>query len=179
MTGKHYNLYLTAFRALSDICFNYGMKLRPRIIMMDFEKGMRNAVLKVFPTAKLLGCFFHYAKCLWFWASKHGLRTKNNIDQTKRIILLMKILPHLSKENKLELLKEIKILFKENPFADFLKYWEKNWFDFDIDPTEDIEGNDKLVRTNNIVEVYNRMKFKIGVNHPRSSFGKKQKINMF
>ena len=39
---------------------------------------------------------------------------------------------------------------------------------FEINIGDDIEGNGRLVRTNNISELYNnRMKYKINIMHPR------------
>lgn len=34
----------------------------PQFVMTDFEPAMRNAAQVIWPTAHLLGCFFHYAQ---------------------------------------------------------------------------------------------------------------------
>jgi len=149
---------------------NYGIRLRPQFLMMDFEKSMRTAALKVFPFAKLLGCFFHYSQCLWKWAATKGLRAKDHLTETKKLILLMKIIPHLQLEKRKILFDEIKTKFPQHFFRDFLKYWEKNWLSYEIDMENNIEENERLVRTNNIVEIYNnRVRSKINVKHPRMS----------
>jgi len=33
--------------------------------MLDFEKGLQNAIHKIFGGVKISGCYFHYAQILW------------------------------------------------------------------------------------------------------------------
>lgn len=37
-------------------------ELDPPVITSDFELSMRKSIRQIFPDAKLLGCYFHYAQ---------------------------------------------------------------------------------------------------------------------
>jgi len=84
---------------------------------------------------------------------------------TRKIIVFFKIFPHLNEEDRVNLLKEIKEVFKnkDKGYKDFIKYYEKNWLNYTID-FDEIESKGRLVRTNNICERYNeRLIRKIGI----------------
>jgi hypothetical protein len=38
--------------------------LNPRSVMVDFEIGAHNALLRVFPQTEIKGCFFHLSQCV-------------------------------------------------------------------------------------------------------------------
>lgn len=59
MNSKSEVTYKAIFRHLSNGCLQ---NVAVGIIMADFERGLRNAILETFPNADLRGCFFHYAK---------------------------------------------------------------------------------------------------------------------
>lgn len=172
MTGKHENIYTAAFSALNSICKGYKLSINPKHIMTDFERALRNALEWTYPESELMGCYFHFCRCLWFYAAKHGLKSSSNIITTRKIISLLKILPHLEEIERKEVFKEIKDSFKTSGkiFKDFIEYYEKNWLTKYSIPFESIESDDRLVRTNNICEQYNRrLTQKIHIKHPRLS----------
>jgi len=107
MTGKHENIYTAAFSALNSICKGYKLSINPKHIMTDFERALRNALEWTYPESELMGCYFHFCRCLWFYAAKHGLKSSSNIITTRKIISLLKILPHLEEIERKEVFKEI------------------------------------------------------------------------
>ena len=172
MTSKHENCYITAFSALNSVCKGLKLSINPKHIMTDFERSLRNALEWIYPDAELLGCYFHYCRCLWFYAAKHGLKLPSRIITTRKIISLLKILPHLDDNERKEIFQEITESFKssEKVFKDFLEYYKKNWLTKYSINFESIENNDRLIRTNNICEQYNRrLSQKIQIKHPRLS----------
>lgn len=92
---KSENIYFAAFSALKQICQSLSLELKPRVIMADFEKGMRKALNQIFIHSKLLGCFFHYSQAIWRKASKLSLRSEVYLGKTKILICFLKILIHL------------------------------------------------------------------------------------
>lgn len=40
-------------------------RLKPRVILTDFEKAALNAFHLIFPDAVQRGCFFHFSQCIW------------------------------------------------------------------------------------------------------------------
>ena len=38
----------------------------------EYEKALENALAKVFPSQKRIGCFFHYTQSLVRWLKTHG-----------------------------------------------------------------------------------------------------------
>lgn len=74
-------------------------------VMADFEKAMRNAILDVISHAKLMGCWFHYCKCITTKISDLKLMKlyKRKDDRTfykfMRGFLMLALLPkHLIKD---------------------------------------------------------------------------------
>ena len=169
MNGKHERLYGAVFSSLVSVCKGYNIHLKPLKVMSDFELALRNAIQEVFPSVELMGCFFHYCQCLWMHASKLGLRAPSRIQTTKKLLVLLKVLPHLEQKDREEIFAEIKIIYKpkEKPFQEFISYYQKYWLDYSI-KFEEFESEDRFVRTNNVCEQYNRrLKQKIQMKHPR------------
>ena len=44
---------------------NMDIKKIPKYFMVDFEKGLQNAIKKNFKDVQVDGCFFHFSKLLW------------------------------------------------------------------------------------------------------------------
>ena len=56
------------FKILKD---NLGID--PQILNIDFESGMISAIEKIFPSATIAGCFFHFAQNMWKHFAANGL----------------------------------------------------------------------------------------------------------
>lgn len=61
MTRKSQLTYEAVFKHLKQLVPGW----QPEVIMTDFELPCRNAARTVWPTATLVGCFFHYAQALF------------------------------------------------------------------------------------------------------------------
>lgn len=59
MSSKSETVYRATFQHLAAGCLQ---NVVVGVVMADFERGLRNAILGVFPNADLRGSFFHYAK---------------------------------------------------------------------------------------------------------------------
>lgn len=60
MTNKTTKAYSEVFKYIDKNIF----KLKPNLIMTDFEKGMRKAINRFFTKVKLHGCWFHYDQAI-------------------------------------------------------------------------------------------------------------------
>ncbi len=65
LTGKTTNLYKRVVEELKEEAFRHKIVLNPSHIMTDYEKAAMNSFEFHFPGAKIHGCFFHFAQCLW------------------------------------------------------------------------------------------------------------------
>ena len=69
-------IYYMFFKMLSDVVTNFGeFEWKLQYITLDFEAGLINAVQKVFPEVRLIGCLFHLKQALWREAQQLGLTT--------------------------------------------------------------------------------------------------------
>ena len=59
---------------LKEEAQNGGLQLHPEKIVTDFELGVIQAVELQFPMAKVQGCFYHYAQCIWRKVQNLGLQ---------------------------------------------------------------------------------------------------------
>ncbi len=44
---------------------NHGLHISPEEIMTDFELALVQSLELEFPGARIHGCYFHFAQCLW------------------------------------------------------------------------------------------------------------------
>lgn len=61
LTGKKEELYESLFTKIKKLCPN----LRPKRILVDFEKAIHNAVEKIWTESKIFGCRFHLGQS-WY-----------------------------------------------------------------------------------------------------------------
>lgn len=59
MEGRTVENYIDVLKKVIDV-----VKISPDIIMTDFEKAERNALQTIFPSAQVIGCFFHYSQVI-------------------------------------------------------------------------------------------------------------------
>lgn len=79
MTGKSEYLYSKVFSALVALGDRIGRPLTPRVIISDFESGIRKALFRNFPAARHTTCLFHLCHSL----NKH-LTDKGYMGRYKR-----------------------------------------------------------------------------------------------
>jgi hypothetical protein len=61
------------WKFITDYCTERNVVLSPRIIHIDFEKAMHNAVLSTFPNTSIMCCRFHLSQNVWKKIQSLGL----------------------------------------------------------------------------------------------------------
>ena len=74
LTNKTQELYLEAFNKLYEVLESYS----PDVIMVDFGRGLRNALSQTFPSVSIDGCAFHFAQAVIRWLNENGLKNAYN-----------------------------------------------------------------------------------------------------
>lgn len=59
MEGRTAQSYVDVLREVTNV-----IKISPDTVISDFEKAERNALRTVFPSATIIGCFFHYSQVI-------------------------------------------------------------------------------------------------------------------
>ena len=54
---------------------------KPEFVSLDFEIGAITSFLFCFPTIKIIGCWFHFAQCLFRKIVEIGLKTQYGNDE--------------------------------------------------------------------------------------------------
>ena len=73
--------YNKAFTMLKEAAQNFGLDIVPNKVMTDFESGLVQAIQISFPTAEILGCFYHFAQSVWRKVQELGLQLMYNDPQ--------------------------------------------------------------------------------------------------
>ena len=63
-----------------DFADENGIVMNPPKIIIDFEAAMKEAIQEVFPQSSMLGCYFHWNKCIFRRLSQEGLITLHRDD---------------------------------------------------------------------------------------------------
>ncbi|XP_032690403.1 uncharacterized protein LOC116853433 [Odontomachus brunneus] len=143
--------YIDVLRKVCNV-----LKIIPDTVMSDFEKAEKPALHTVFPSAKIIGCFFHYSQALVRNAGKHGILKDDGYESGLSAIKLLKSLAFLPKkliEEGFELIS--KIIFKDCPYLQsFFNYYKKTWID-NFKP-DSFCVFQEIYRTNNVSKKHNR-----------------------
>jgi hypothetical protein len=82
MTNRNEEDYVTVFETLKTEAKSLKMKLSPKLVMTDFERGAMNACEYVF-NCKVMGCYFHFAQSLYKNLVLHNL--KSQYQETRQV----------------------------------------------------------------------------------------------
>lgn len=89
LSSKEKNQYIDVLREVERSAIEYGIEnCEPPTVMGDFEQGIINASLEVFPDAPYSGCFFHFCQSLFRKVVELGLKVQYN-DPDNRLPKLM------------------------------------------------------------------------------------------
>ena len=133
-SNKTQRLYTNIFRTLLGIACDEGFKPDPKLLMSDFEKGLQNALCEVFEVSdspgspKIIGCYFHYVKCLIKKAKEFGLIPKEGMNKNTKILLcFLKIIVHCPIDQKREYFDQLQELYKgiDPKIEKLLAYFKK------------------------------------------------------
>jgi len=117
---------------LKDINIDGAKFQLPKIVSLDFEQGLINAVRSILKPMQLIGCFFHYSQALWRKANEMKLRKLPVKLLTIELITSMQFLCFVNKNEIHNLWLELKETYKGFPeFNEFMDYYEVNWLTMD------------------------------------------------
>ena len=179
MRTKNENSYYTIFENIKVMLneLKLVVDFKKIYIYSDFEKSLRNALKRSFPETPILGCYFHYIKCLFDKFKSLSLMKKKNIKVNLKILFFFKLFPFLYKEDQQELLKNIIDAYScpEDKFDKkiylFIIYYIKNWYGNEAINYVDLTDNKFTIRTNNKVENFHLLLNNIiEHNHPKFAY---------
>jgi hypothetical protein len=147
----------THYEFLADSLKHHG--LNPKYIHLDFEVAEHNAVRKVWPGARLVGCVFHFMQaCLRKWRKLFGAR-HNDVCWPATKAFLQRAYSSTSKTDLAVHLTGLQAYLVANHREAFWNYFAAQWL-VKIPPTlwTLIGGEVDLltaIRTNNYAEGFN------------------------
>ena len=68
-------------KELKEAALSLGLEFRPNFVSLDFEEGAINAFKSQFPLIKIIGCWFHFAQCLFRKLVEFGLKVQYGEDE--------------------------------------------------------------------------------------------------
>jgi len=153
--------------------------LNPLSIMSDFEKATHNAIERVFPGARLVGCLFHLGQCLWRKVQELGLAQQYQDNDEIRMAVKMMLALSFVPSNDVVVSFEEFVEAGPDEITSLVDYWEDTYigrrrrnrranprFAVDLWNVHD-RINDNLPRTNNSVEAWHRaFQQTVDCNHP-------------
>lgn len=159
LTSKAEALYNAAFCHVRNLMHIYGYEPDSPCAMLDYEIAARNSLKFAFSSITLKDDYFHFCKCLWTRAKKTRLCIDSLIEDTSLLIAFMKILIHISKDNRKEYFEDIKMCFtkKKKDFKEFIEYFENNWLETAFIDFKSANADEIADRTNNVCEGFNHM----------------------
>ena len=96
LPNKDGNTYIRFLSLVKEKSESVGFTISPQRIMQDFEKGLMNACIPVFPGVIVKGCYFHF-QCLWWRIQGIGLSVsyRENADHRNwfRMLRAMPFVP--------------------------------------------------------------------------------------
>lgn len=155
-TGKSVYLYNTIFEDVKKIIINNNINIEDisNKIIIDFEKSLQKSIKTNFPNSVIDGCYFHFVKLLWDKAKKLGLCKKEELKNTKILLFVLKIIPFLKVDDKVEVFEKIEELFsnKDNGYGKMVAYFRKNWLNNKSINYNEISEDEYINPSNNYLE---------------------------
>lgn len=129
MTERTSACYQSVFRTIEQKLF----ELEPDELITDFEAGLRHAIRKRFPEARLRGCWYHYCAAVRKRLVKLGLsklfKSNDLAKIIKKQLMCLPLLPSEFFEEGYTYIKDKTIEWELfDRFAAFFKYYENYWF---------------------------------------------------
>ncbi|XP_026828162.1 uncharacterized protein LOC113562581, partial [Ooceraea biroi] len=151
MEGRSAENYIDVLDAVVNV-----IKIKPDTAISDFERAERKALRTVFPSAKIIGSFFHYSQALVHNADKFGILKGDDKELgwgATKLLVSLAFLPKNLIEEGFQIIS--KIIFKNYKYLDsFFNYYKETWLNgFKSDSFSVFQ---QLHKTNNISERHNR-----------------------
>lgn len=147
LSDKKQSTYFALFEILKS-----QLNWDPQILHCDFEMSILNSIEQFCPTVKIVGCYYHWSRCIWRKAKKLGIsKTKSKRD--KRTICLCSVLPLLPSEIFEEGWNYIKE--ESNGANKLVQYIERYWIQGNFEKfSSRISVFSQRHRTNNVLESF-------------------------
>lgn len=142
LMNKKQSTYAIMFELIKSQLPNF----QPKHFHCDFELATINAILSSFPNVNLIGCYYHWHRCIWKKAKQ--LKCVNKPEN--RIVSLVTALALLPAERILEGFVYIKAESEVYKVDKFIHYVEKTWMKTKMMEVISVFG--KRHRTNNVIE---------------------------
>lgn len=133
MSNKKQESYEMVLNCLKVKTIEKGFVLNPQIIHCDYELAIINTNKKLFPTSRIVGCFFHYCQAQMKYLNDNGLKTKYSNDSTFRSwIRKFQALALLKPESIQETFEEIvnegyQMNLVDDNVRKYLDYHQQTW----------------------------------------------------
>lgn len=94
LNKKNQEIYTSALECLLDFAAELNANLKPRFVLLDFEKASINAFKEVLPETEISGCYFHFTQSLLRQLGALGMKTA--YGQNIKLFMAVKRLQALS-----------------------------------------------------------------------------------
>lgn len=106
----------------------------PRMVHMDFESSMIEALAEVFPGTEVLGCSFHFNQSVWRWIQRNDPTLLRKCREDPDFFLMVRMFPALQfvPINDVRLMFELLLdsdFVRDNHYllTPFINYFESTW----------------------------------------------------
>ncbi|KAJ5077045.1 hypothetical protein M0811_00365 [Anaeramoeba ignava] len=123
LTGKQMELYVQCFEYIKNTLLQN--KWNPKFITCDFERSLLTAICKVFPTSKLVGCYFHFKQALQRWCTKRGLMNESMKSSTGSLLLEIEVLTLIEPNLIIPTIKTLESKYPNQSL--FWNYFKHTW----------------------------------------------------
>lgn len=112
-------------------------EFRPFSFRTDFERGLRNAIINVFPLTKIRGCWFHYIRAIKRAATKKIPNFLILLKKNKKILQIYTKFLLLPLFKPSDIVKVFEMIKTESAASDgtnlilkpLITYFEKQWIE--------------------------------------------------
>lgn len=145
MPNRKTESYILVFRLIKAQVPGFN----PKKIHCDFELATMNAIRQIFPAAKMIGCYYHWSRCVWRKAKRLG---HMKCKAEKRIVQLtaaLALIPeHLLTEGWAYIKNECGSEINMRKFISYIeRFWINKRYLHNV-----ISVFDERFRTNNVLE---------------------------
>lgn len=149
LSDKKLATYLILFDLLKTVLPYF----QPTKITVDFERATITAIKQKLPNTVIVGCYFHFVKCLQKKGKATGLNKSPDTNYILQLSCRLPLLPiNLIREGWNYIVNE---MGNSDPERKFKKYVEKYWLKNNFEAIWCVFA--ERHRTNNAVEAWNRM----------------------
>ena len=155
MSGKSRRDYRHVLKAIRNLLPD---EISMEGVVVDFECALWKAVEKVFSSAKIQGCVFHWTQAIWRKVQGLGLSTAYQEDHaTHKYIKRLMTLPFLPHEHITLMFQQLKDLATTPALQSLVNYIQDTWIDSTVGSPKKWSIFKKSVRTNNDVEGWHHL----------------------